>query len=69
MGLTGLAYDDWLEHAFGREVRIGRGPWFFDPDQDWWSPGDAEYVEHLTRLFLEPEALIERYTDSQIEQA
>ena len=30
MRLTDLTYEDWLEHAFGREVRIQQTAWFFD---------------------------------------
>jgi hypothetical protein len=33
--LTDLSYEDWLEHAFGREVRIQQAAWFFDHDRDW----------------------------------
>jgi len=29
MRLTDLTYSDWLEHAFGREVRIQQPAWFF----------------------------------------
>ena len=28
MRLTHLSYEDWLEHAFGREVRIQQAAWF-----------------------------------------
>jgi hypothetical protein len=68
MQLTGLSYDDWLEHAFGREVRTYGNPWFFDPDSDWWTPSSAEYVAYLTRLFENPEPLVDQFADSQIAQ-
>src|SRR6516164_11738230 len=32
--LTDLTYEDWLEHAFGHEVRIHQAAWFFDQDRD-----------------------------------
>jgi hypothetical protein len=68
MQLTGLSYDDWLEHAFGREVRTYGNPWFFDPDSDWWTPSSAEYVANVTRLFENPAPLLEKFADSQIAQ-
>jgi hypothetical protein len=37
--LTDLGYEDWLEHAVGREVRIQRAAWFFDHDCDLVGPG------------------------------
>jgi hypothetical protein len=68
MPLRGLAYDDWLEHAFGHEVRIGRNPWYFDDDREFWQPTSTEYVGHLTRLFENPEVLVANFADSQIAQ-
>jgi hypothetical protein len=56
MRLTLLSYEDWLEHAFGREVRIEQAAWFFDHDCDWWDPEPAVAVAYLTRLFEHPEA-------------
>jgi hypothetical protein len=66
--LTDLTYDAWLEHSFGREVRIGRNPWFFDEDHDWWAPTSATYVAYLTRLFEHPEEIMDSFADSQIAQ-
>jgi hypothetical protein len=66
--LRDVPFDAWLEHAFGREVRIGRNPWFFDLDSDWWEPRSADYVNTLTRLFENPEPLMEAFADSQIAQ-
>jgi hypothetical protein len=68
MQLTGLSYDDWLEHAFGREVRMHGNQWFFDLDSEWWAPTSAEYVAYLTRLFENPEQLMAEFADSQIAQ-
>ena len=66
MRLTGLSYDDWLEHAFGREVRIQQVSWFFDHDCDWWDPEPAIAVAYLTRLFELPEPALRWYSDRQI---
>jgi hypothetical protein len=66
--LTDLSYEDWLEHAFGREVRIQQAAWFFDHDCDWWDPEPAVAVAYLTRLFERPEPALRWYSDSQIAQ-
>jgi hypothetical protein len=68
MRLTHLSYEDWLEHAFGREVRIQQAAWFFDHDCDWWDPESAVAVDYLTRLFEGPEPALRWYSDSQIAQ-
>jgi len=67
--LTDLSYEDWLEHAFGREVRILQATWFFDHDRDWWDPEPAVAVTYLTRLFERPEPALRWYSDSQIGNA
>ena len=66
MRLTNLTYEDWLEHAFGREVRTQQAAWFFDPDCEWWDPEPAVAVAYLTRLFEHPEPALRWYSDSQI---
>ena len=68
MRLTHLSYEDWLEHAFGRKVRIQQAAWFFDQDRDWWDPEPAVAVAYLTRLFEHPEPALRWYSDSQIAQ-
>jgi hypothetical protein len=66
--LTNLSYERWLEHAFGREVRIQQAAWFFDHDCDWWDPGPAVAVAYLTRLFEHPELALRWYSEGQIAQ-
>ena len=68
MRLTDLSYERWLEHAFGREVRIQQAAWFFDHDCDWWDPEPPVAVAYLTRLFEQPEPALRRYSDGQIAQ-
>ena len=68
MRVDNLSYQDWIEHAFGREVRLSGNPWFLDSDCDWWSPSSTEYVAYLTRLFENPEVLTASFADSQIAQ-
>ena len=68
MRLTHLSYSDWLEHAFGREVRIQQAAWFFDRDCDWWDPEPAVAVAYLTRLFEQSEPALRWYSDCQIAQ-
>jgi hypothetical protein len=66
--LTDLSYDHWLEHAFGREVRIQQAAWFFGHDRDWWDPEPVVAVAYLTRLFERPEPALLWYSDDQIAQ-
>jgi hypothetical protein len=66
--LTDLTYEDWLEHAFGREVHIQQTAWFFDHDCDWWDPEPAFAVACLTRLFEHPDPALRWFSDSQIAQ-
>jgi hypothetical protein len=68
MRLQALSFEDWIEHAFGHEVRFQRPQWFFDDDPDWWDPEPAEAVAHLTRLFEEPVEPLYWFTDAQIAQ-
>jgi hypothetical protein len=68
MRLQNLTFEDWLEHAFVREVRLQQAPWYFDPNPDWWDPRPAEAVSYLCRLFEEPEPALEGFADSQIAQ-
>jgi hypothetical protein len=62
--LTDPSYEDWLEHAFGREVRVQQAAWFFDHDCDRWDPEPAVAVAYLTLLFQHPElASVDRAAD------
>jgi hypothetical protein len=67
-GRKDLTYHDWLEHAFGHEVRFQQAAWFFDHDRDLWDPEPAVALAYLTRLFEAAEPLIFAYSDSQIPQ-
>jgi hypothetical protein len=68
MRLTELSYDEWLEHAFGPEVRASGNAWFFDLESHWWAPSSDVYVAYLTRLFENPDPLVEQFADRQIAQ-
>ena len=68
MRLSHLAFQEWLEHAFGREIRIQQAPWYFDPDHDWWDPTPAQAITYLTRLFENAEPALEGFADRQIAQ-
>jgi hypothetical protein len=68
MLLTDLPFDAWIEHAFGREVRIGRNAWFFDQDCDWWDPPAPLAVAHITRLFHDPVPPLQWFAEAQIAQ-
>jgi hypothetical protein len=45
MRLTDLSFEEWIEHAFSREVHIQHAAWYFDPNHDWWDPKPVEAVE------------------------
>jgi hypothetical protein len=68
MRLSDLTFHEWLEHAFGREVRFHQTPWYFDPDHDWWDPTPAQAITYLTRLFENPEPALDGFADRQIAQ-
>lgn len=68
MRLQAPTFEDWLQHAFGREVRFQQAPWYFDPDQDWWNPTPAQAIAYLRRLFENPEPALEAFADRQIAQ-
>src|SRR5262245_57219705 len=36
MRLTNLSFEEWIEHAFSREVHIQQAAWYFDPNHEWW---------------------------------
>jgi hypothetical protein len=38
MQLTNLSFEEWIEHAFSREVLIQQAAWYFDPNQDFRPP-------------------------------
>jgi len=63
-----IGFEDWLEHAFGHEVRFQRLAWFFDSDAVWWNPKPPTAIDFLTRLFNAPAVLTERFSDAQIAQ-
>jgi hypothetical protein len=66
--LRGISYDDWLAFVFDHPVPPqGEKEWYFKVDLD--VEADAgRQVAFLTRLFLEPEVVVGRYTPGQIEQ-
>ena len=68
MRLTNLSFEEWIEHAFSREVHIQQAAWYFDPNHDWWDPKPVEAVAYLTRLFEEPERTLCWFSDDQIAQ-
>ena len=55
MRLTNLSFEEWIEHACSREVRIQQAAWYLDPNHDLWDPKPVEAVAYLTRLFVDPE--------------
>ena len=55
MLLTNLSFEEWIEHAFSREVHIQQAAWYFDPNHDLWDPKPVEAVAYLARRFEDPE--------------
>lgn len=68
MRLTGLAFNDWIEHAFSHEVRFQAPAWFFDQDCDFWDPAPVGAVNYLTRLFEHPVPALRYFSDDQLAQ-
>jgi hypothetical protein len=68
MRLKDLSFEEWIEHAFSREVRIQQAAWYFDPNHDLWDPKPVEAVAYLTRLFEDPARSLCWFSDDQIAQ-
>lgn len=68
MSQANLSYDDWINYVFDHAVPFYEQPWYFDGDADWWNPDPALAIDHLTRLFENPEPLTDQFADSQIAQ-
>lgn len=66
--LTNLSFEQWIEHAFGHEVRFQRLEWFWDDDMDYWRPSPAQAVEYLTRLFENGPEHLKWFSDDQVAQ-
>ena len=64
--LSDLTYEGWVTWVFDHPIT--EPPWHFEAEADWW---DEERVpetttSYLTRLFENPEGLLERFTPEQI---
>jgi hypothetical protein len=66
--MTDLSYPDWLNYVFDHAVPFYEQAWYFEPDADWWQPRPEQAVDHLARLFENPELLADEFSDSQIAQ-
>ena len=67
MQLTGLTFADWLEHAFGHEVRLQAEP-RLTRTRTVGTRQPAIALAHLTRVFEEPESASRWFADAQIAQ-
>ena len=63
-----LSFEEWIEHAFSRQVHIQQAAWYFDPNHDWWDPKPMEAMAYLTRLFEDPERTLCWFSNDQIAQ-
>jgi hypothetical protein len=66
-----LTYRDWLDYVFDRPVEEDQ--WYWQEDEegdplDWWKPAPLVIANYMTQLFEHPEALVDRYSDEQINQ-
>jgi hypothetical protein len=68
MLLTNLSFEDWIEHAFTRDVHVQQVAWYFDPNHDLWDPKPLEAVAYLTRLFEDPERTLCWFTPHRTER-
>lgn len=61
-----LPFEAWLDYLFGRPI----GPSGFRESDDWWDEAAApeRAVDYLTRLFEQPEVLLDRYPRRQIDR-
>lgn len=67
--LSGLTFDDWIEHGFAHPAPPAAGQeWFWNIHAPYWWPEGAEAIVHVTRLFREGGALLRRFDDAQVAQ-
>lgn len=59
-------FEGWIAHCFDHPVQ--QPAWHFDVDAPVWSAPAATTLAYLTRLFTHPSALLEPYSDAQINQ-
>jgi hypothetical protein len=66
--LTDLSFEEWIDHAFGHEVRFERPEWYWDDDIDFWRPPPDQAVDYLTRLFENAPEHLTWFSDAQAAQ-
>ena len=64
--LDSLSHDDWLDFTFDHDVDL-EALWHFDREWEWSCPSGV-LVRRLTKLFLEPSVLSDRYGNGQLDQ-
>jgi len=65
---TDLEFEPWIEHVFSHAVSQTGNAWYYEIDSDFWDGPPGLTVEHMTRLFENPEPPLEYFADSQIAQ-
>jgi putative transposase len=66
MRLTNLSFEEWIEHAFSREVRIQQAAWYFDPNHDWWDPKPTNNpLERILREIRRRTRVVGAFPDGQ----
>lgn len=63
--LTDLTFEEWLIYVFDRPVNSGQ-EWYWDSEANWWYGSNPQIVQFITRAFEGGEALLEPYSDAQL---
>lgn len=67
--LTNLTFEEWLTHVFDHPVpQSNENAWYWDMDRDRWEEDSADSVDFLTRAFEDAAAVLEPYTNAQLNQ-
>jgi len=64
--LRDLPFEDWVAHVFDHEV--GGPQWYFDLDSPYWAGPSDITLHYIARLFNDPLAYLQPYSDAQLNQ-
>lgn len=67
LNLDHYSFDEWIEFVFDHEVNHDDIPWHFDIEFEHECKGEL-VVQYLTKLFNDPEFLMDRFSIEKIEQ-
>lgn len=68
--LDRLGFDEWVDFVFKRPIPAeGEKEWFWDDaNEKYFTIDDQRTLEHLNRLLLAPDTLLQRFSPAQVKQ-